>query len=190
MLYLNSDLLPVNRDGTPLRLPAELPVDVSIYHEFRENDDEIKARLPEVVWNALGTAAEADDRGRPWLARQLVFCHLYGRYDLQVMKMHRDGIFYVKPRSELVHASRQLFWDDDMLSCSASRIEAPRRVLGNADKELVLAMPSRMAKDIKRVAKLINRTNGRTLRMILIRELFGRRFAVEKPVHPENSSDM
>ena len=187
-LFLNSDLLPVDRQGRPLRLPAVLPHDLRIYHEFRDNEGGIKSRVPEVVWTSLGTVAEGFDMSRPDLARELTFCHLYGRYDLMYMKMHHEGLYY---RPELVESLE--LESESLRSYSVlkevgepmGKIERPMKLLGKADKELVLAMPKRMERDIKKLARLIDRTPGRTLRAILIRELFGRRFSVEKPLTPE-----
>lgn len=179
MLILDFDLLPLRDDGVPRRLDPEMLPDISIYEQFRENDDEINARIPEVVWNFLGHAGEADDKTRTDYARELVFAHLYGRFDLQFMKMHQEGFYF---RSARRRVDLPEFYDLSYSGMAEARavgkVPQPRLLLGNNLKQLRLAMPRRMADDVRHLAVALDRMAPQVLREILVRELFGRRFAV------------
>ena len=151
MLILDSDLLALRGDGTPRRLDASMEVGVSIYREFRVNDDQIDARIPDVVWNFLGHAGEADFMQRTDFARELVFAHLYGRFDLQMMKLHREGFYfrgYQEVESEFRHYQNTPGEMMEELRL-VGKIKKPRLLLGNAEAQLKLAMPRRMAEDVR-----------------------------------------
>ena len=183
MLILDSDLLPLRDDGVPRRLDPEVLPDISIYAEFRENDDEINARIPEVVWNFLGHAGEADDKTRTDYARELVFAHLYGRFDLQFMKLHQEGFYFRRMRRAVERSDYYDLSFEGMAEMrSVGKVPQPRLLLGNNLKQLKLAMPRRMADDVRHLAVALDRMAPQVLRVILVRELFGRRFAVNARV--------
>ena len=178
MLVELSPLMPRRADGS-VAIVEELPRSATLYEPFRENTVSVKTRLPLLVWNALSVAGEVDFQRRSKFARELVFIHLYGRYDFEMMRECEDGFFYVAP----VFKESIEFEDDAYLDSPAFLRRSPesewRHALGEATRELVLSMPELMHKHILQIAFDIDRTAGRTLRQIIVNELFGRRFSPE-----------
>ena len=178
MLIHLSPRMPRRPDGR-VAIVDELPRSPDLYVPFRTNDATLKTRLPLMVWNALGVAGEVDFKRRAKFARELVFIHLYGRYDFEMMRECEDGFFYVAP----VFKESIEFEDDAYLDSPAFLRRSPesewRHALGEATRELVLSMPELMHKHILQIAFDIDRTAGRTLRQIIVNELFGRRFTPE-----------
>ena len=178
MLVELSPLMPRRADGS-VAIVEELPRSATLYEPFRENTVSVKTRLPLLVWNALSVAGEVDFQRRSKFARELVFIHLYGRYDFEMMRECEDGFFYVAPpvAAKDVYSSEDRGLDYGFSVKPTDR--AWRHVLGEATRELVLSMPELMHKHILQIAFDIDRTAGRTLRQIIINELFGRRFSPE-----------
>ena len=178
-MLLDPDYYPFLRNGNIRRLPDDAAVKAEIYKPFRQNDAQIRTRLPELAWRFLGDAAEAENRSRADLARELVFCNLYGRFDLMIMRSLGEGLYFTGRRdinesmdSVLASASVELLDRDEL----PLEFDEPRRILGNNDREFLLSMPEFMRRDVVRIADRTHRTPGRTLRKMLIREFFGRRF--------------
>ena len=176
MLLLQSSFLPRTREGRVMRLPDELPVHKSIYEPFRYNDVTVHGRVPLVVWNALETAGDFEHQSRAEKARELLFCHLYGRYDYLMMREYEEGFFYREPVVKLVYKDIVFQKEEYDMPARFSLV----RLLGKASKELDLAMPNCMRDDLEKVAERIGRTPARTLREILVRELFGSKFELRR----------
>ena len=179
MMLLDPDYYPFIRDEFVRRLPDDAAVNAGIYRPFRENDTQIRTRLPDIVWRFLGDAAESQFISRADLARELVFCNLYGRFDLMVMKSLREGLYFSGRREAdagfagvVNNEPVELLDREDF----PMEFDEPRRILGNNDREFLLSMPKFMSEDVVRVAQSTRRTPGRALRKMIIREFFGRRF--------------
>ena len=181
MLIHLSPRMPRRPDGR-VAIVDELPRSPDLYVPFRTNDATLKTRLPLMVWNALGVAGEVDFKRRAKFARELVFIHLYGRYDFEMMRECEEGFFYRPPlaKSDKISAFKR----PSASYKSAQKFEIKpegkwRRMLGESTEELVLAMPELMHKHLTQVAAEIPRTPSRALRQIIVNELFGRRYSPE-----------
>ena len=182
MLIHLSPRMPRRPDGR-VAIVDELPRSPDLYVPFRTNDATLKTRLPLMVWNALGVAGEVDFKRRAKFARELVFIHLYGRYDFEMMRECEEGFFYRPPLAKSDHG---LVLKSEVRRYSKIRplfeIKPEskwRRMLGESTEELVLAMPELMHKHLTQVAAEIPRTPSRALRQIIVNELFGRRYSPE-----------
>ena len=180
MLIHLSPRMPRRPDGR-VAIVDELPRSPELYVPFRNNDRAVKTRLPKMVWNALSVAGEVGFHQRATFARQLVFIHLYGRYDYEMMRECEEGFFY-KPRQSRLN---KLFGAPSGVRAYRAYDLRPkpkskwRRMLGESTEELVLAMPELMHKHLTQVAAEIPRTPSRALRQIIVNELFGRRYSPE-----------
>lgn len=164
------DAVPAPGRETPAarRFPAVFPDDPTAYEAFRDNDARLKLWLPPPVVEALERVEQTGELNRPALLRELLFCYVYGAYDLQRMRELGDGLYwrpgdgfplFSRPPRPVVVREGEL-----------------RAELGKSTVDLLLWLPRRLREDLDALAAAEGVTPSQFARHVLVAELFGRHY--------------
>jgi hypothetical protein len=150
------------------RFPAVFPDDPAIYVLFRDNDARLKLWLPPSVVQALDRVEQTGELARPRLLRELLFCYVYGAYDLRRMHELGEGLYWQAkdvPLFSLRSADPAVVREAEL-----------REQLGKSTVDLLLWLPKRLRDDIAALAEVEGVTPSQFARHVLVAELFGRHY--------------
>lgn len=164
------DAVPAPGRETPAarRFPAVFPDDPAAYEAFRDNDARLKLWLPPPVVEALERVEQTGELNRPALLRELLFCYVYGAYDLQRMRELADGLYW-RPGGAFLFSRPPR-------PAVVVREEALRTELGKSTVDVLLHLPRRLRADLDALAAAEGVTASQFARHVLVAELFGRHY--------------
>lgn len=147
--------------------PVEVPVEYRIklsgrsYEELDECDAALKFWLPESVEKKIDEMCSLQDTTASDLVRQILFIHLYGRYDLFGLVERKSYTFQLNqvPRYSLA-------W-------SESNTDAPAAPVEKSIADLKVWIPAKMKADIQMLAKKAGKKPSLFVRQVIITHLFG-----------------
>lgn len=154
------------------RFPAIFPDDPSAYAAFRDNEARVKLWLPPAVVEALERVEQTGELNRPTLLRELLFCYVYGAYDLRRMRELDDGLYWTAPAP----APAQGYFSRPPRDAAVIREASTRDQLGKSTVDVLLWLPQRLRDDLADLAAVEGISLSQFARHVLIAELFGRHY--------------
>ncbi|MDD2500723.1 MAG: hypothetical protein PHN92_07885 [Geobacter sp.] len=150
----------------PLSAPIRIQLSNRNFELLKDCDVALKFWLPEYVEKMIDRMCSFQDTSASDLIRQILFIHLYGRYDLFGLIERQDQTYNLQTRERTRFSLRELSLEEEV-----ERSLEAKNARNIADVKVWV--PAKMKDDIKLLAHKAGKKPSQFVREIIITHLFG-----------------
>jgi hypothetical protein len=136
------------------------------FDQLKQCDVALKFWLPEYVERMIDRMCSFQDTSASDLIRQILFIHLYGRYDLFGLIERQDETYNLQTREKVRFSLRPLTFEEEV---AISIEEKNKRNIA----DVKVWVPAKMKDDIKELAQKAGKKPSVYVRELIITHLFG-----------------
>ena len=136
------------------------------FDQLKECDVALKFWLPEYIERMIDRMCRFQDTSASDLIRQVLFIHLYGRYDLFGLIEQQDQTYNLKTKEKAMYSFRELSPEEE----AAKDLEL-KKIKNIADVKVWV--PVKMKDDIRLLAQKAGKKPSVYVRELIITHLFG-----------------
>ena len=138
------------------------------FDQLRDCDVALKFWLPEYVERMIDRMCSFQDTSASDLIRQILFIHLYGRYDLFGLIERQDQTYNLKTREKVMFSLCRRELSPEEEAAKDLELLKARNIA-----DIKVWVPAKMKDDIKQLAQMAGRKPSVYVREVIITHLFG-----------------
>lgn len=138
------------------------------FDQLKDCDVALKFWLPEYVERMIDKMCSFQDTSASDLIRQILFIHLYGRYDLFGLIERQDQTYNLQTREKVMFSLRTDSLTPEQEAARDLELKKARNIA-----DVKVWVPARMKDDIKLLAQKVGKKPSQYVREIIITHLFG-----------------
>jgi hypothetical protein len=138
------------------------------FDQLKECDVALKFWLPEYVERMIDKMCSFLDTSASDLIRQILFIHLYGRYDLFGLIERQDQTYNLQTREKVMYSLRTDSLTPEQEVAKDLELKKARNIA-----DVKVWVPAKMKEDIKLLAQKLGKKPSQYVREVIIIHLFG-----------------
>lgn len=138
------------------------------FDQLKDCDVALKFWLPEYVERMIDKMCSFQDTSASDLIRQILFIHLYGRYDLFGLIERQDQTYNLQTREKVMFSLRTESLTPEQEAARDLELKKARNIA-----DVKVWVPAKMKDDIKLLAQKVGKKPSQYVREVIITHLFG-----------------